>query len=47
MESVSATFLLVHDVPQCFYVHFRWEPLEEKPEPGQWEYFGKAATASS
>ncbi|KAI0002093.1 ETC complex I subunit conserved region-domain-containing protein [Russula vinacea] len=18
-----------------------WEPLEEKPEPGQWEYFGK------
>ncbi|TCD71493.1 hypothetical protein EIP91_008874 [Steccherinum ochraceum] len=24
-----------------------WEPLEEKPEPGQWEYFGKAATASS
>ncbi|OCH96448.1 NADH2 dehydrogenase [Obba rivulosa] len=24
-----------------------WEPLEEKPEPGQWQYFGKAATASS
>ncbi|KAH8102629.1 NADH2 dehydrogenase [Cristinia sonorae] len=24
-----------------------WEPLEEKPEPGQWEYFGKAATATS
>ncbi|KAI0078913.1 hypothetical protein K474DRAFT_1696788 [Panus rudis PR-1116 ss-1] len=23
-----------------------WEPLEEKPEPGQWEYFGKPATAS-
>jgi len=23
-----------------------WEPLEEKPEPGQWQYFGKAATAS-
>lgn len=19
----------------------RWEPLEEKPQPGQWEYFGK------
>ncbi|EJD03929.1 NADH2 dehydrogenase [Fomitiporia mediterranea MF3/22] len=19
-----------------------WEPLEEKPQPGQWEYFGKA-----
>ncbi|KAH9937655.1 NADH2 dehydrogenase [Fomitopsis serialis] len=24
-----------------------WEPLVEKPEPGQWEYFGKTATASS
>ncbi|KZT74659.1 NADH2 dehydrogenase [Daedalea quercina L-15889] len=24
-----------------------WDPLIEKPEPGQWEYFGKAATASS
>ncbi|CCM01955.1 uncharacterized protein FIBRA_04028 [Fibroporia radiculosa] len=23
-----------------------WEPLVEKPEPGQWQYFGKAATAS-
>jgi len=23
-----------------------WEPLEEKPEPGQWEYFGKTSTAS-
>ncbi|THH19851.1 hypothetical protein EW146_g1389 [Bondarzewia mesenterica] len=23
-----------------------WEPLEEKPEAGQWEYFGKASTAS-
>ncbi|KAH8998896.1 ETC complex I subunit conserved region-domain-containing protein [Lactarius hatsudake] len=23
-----------------------WEPLEEKPEPGQWEYFGKSSTAS-
>ncbi|KAI9454001.1 NADH2 dehydrogenase [Russula earlei] len=23
-----------------------WEPLEERPEPGQWEYFGKASTAS-
>ncbi|KAH9946653.1 NADH2 dehydrogenase [Amylocystis lapponica] len=23
-----------------------WEPLEEKPEPGQWQYFGKTATAS-
>ncbi|KAH9042342.1 NADH2 dehydrogenase [Lactarius hengduanensis] len=21
-------------------------PLEEKPEPGQWEYFGKSSTAS-
>jgi NADH dehydrogenase (ubiquinone) 1 alpha subcomplex subunit 5 len=24
----------------------RWEPLEEKPEPGQWEYFGKTSTVS-
>ncbi|RPD82592.1 NADH2 dehydrogenase [Lentinus tigrinus ALCF2SS1-7] len=24
-----------------------WEPLEEKPEPGQWQYFGKEATAST
>ncbi|KAI0307734.1 Ndufa5, NADH-ubiquinone oxidoreductase subunit [Multifurca ochricompacta] len=23
-----------------------WEALEEKPEPGQWEYFGKTSTAS-
>ncbi|KAH9175282.1 ETC complex I subunit conserved region-domain-containing protein [Lactarius sanguifluus] len=23
-----------------------WEPLEEKPEAGQWEYFGKSSTAS-
>jgi len=23
-----------------------WEPLEEKPESGQWEYFGKTSTAS-
>ncbi|KAI0271365.1 NADH2 dehydrogenase [Gloeopeniophorella convolvens] len=23
-----------------------WEPLEEKPEPGQWEYYGKASNAS-
>ncbi|KAH9969040.1 ETC complex I subunit conserved region-domain-containing protein [Russula dissimulans] len=23
-----------------------WEPLEEKPEPGQWEYFGKTSTAA-
>ncbi|KAI0033157.1 NADH2 dehydrogenase [Vararia minispora EC-137] len=22
-----------------------WEPLEEKPEPGQWEYFGKQSNA--
>ncbi|KAF9270248.1 hypothetical protein L218DRAFT_848633 [Marasmius fiardii PR-910] len=21
-----------------------WEPLEEKPEPGQWEYFGTSTT---
>ncbi|CAL1695919.1 unnamed protein product [Somion occarium] len=24
-----------------------WEPLEEKPHPGQWEYFGKAVNASA
>ncbi|KAI0735208.1 NADH2 dehydrogenase [Earliella scabrosa] len=24
-----------------------WEPLEDKPEPGQWQYFGKEATAST
>ncbi|KAI0732359.1 NADH2 dehydrogenase [Fomitopsis betulina] len=24
-----------------------WEPLIEKPGPGQWEYFGKTATAAS
>ncbi|KAI0322729.1 NADH2 dehydrogenase [Amylostereum chailletii] len=24
-----------------------WESLEEKPEPGQWEYFGKASEAST
>ncbi|KAI0801304.1 NADH2 dehydrogenase [Fomes fomentarius] len=24
-----------------------WEPLEEKPEPGQWQYFGKEATTST
>ncbi|KAI0724511.1 NADH2 dehydrogenase [Cerioporus squamosus] len=24
-----------------------WEPLEEKPEPGQWQYFGNEATAST
>ncbi|KAH9984683.1 Ndufa5, NADH-ubiquinone oxidoreductase subunit [Russula compacta] len=23
-----------------------WEPLEEKPEAGQWEYFGKTSPAS-
>ncbi|TFY81584.1 hypothetical protein EWM64_g2437 [Hericium alpestre] len=23
-----------------------WEPLEEKPEPGQWEYFGKVSSAT-
>ncbi|PCH33584.1 NADH2 dehydrogenase [Wolfiporia cocos MD-104 SS10] len=23
-----------------------WEPLVEKPEDGQWQYFGKTATAS-
>ena len=23
-----------------------WEPLVEQPEPGQWQYFGKVATAS-
>jgi len=22
-----------------------WEPLEEKPHPGQWEYFGQAASS--
>ncbi|KIY71587.1 NADH2 dehydrogenase [Cylindrobasidium torrendii FP15055 ss-10] len=22
-----------------------WEPLEEAPEPGQWEYFGKTTTS--
>ncbi|KAI0068355.1 hypothetical protein BV25DRAFT_1818754 [Artomyces pyxidatus] len=22
-----------------------WEPLEDKPEPGQWEYFGKTSQA--
>ncbi|KAF9455837.1 Ndufa5, NADH-ubiquinone oxidoreductase subunit [Collybia nuda] len=22
-----------------------WEPLEEKPEPGQWEYFGQTASS--
>ncbi|KAI0639362.1 NADH2 dehydrogenase [Trametes polyzona] len=24
-----------------------WEPLEEHPQPGQWQYFGKEATAST
>ncbi|KAI0778146.1 NADH2 dehydrogenase [Trametes elegans] len=24
-----------------------WEPLEEKPQPGQWQYFGKEATATT
>jgi NADH dehydrogenase (ubiquinone) 1 alpha subcomplex subunit 5 len=24
----------------CLLVYYRWEPLEEKPEAGQWEYFG-------
>ncbi|EAU93017.1 NADH2 dehydrogenase [Coprinopsis cinerea okayama7 len=24
-----------------------WEPLEEKPAPGQWEYFGTETTAST
>lgn len=24
-----------------------WESLEEKPVPGQWEYFGKTASGSS
>ncbi|KAF6765884.1 hypothetical protein DFP72DRAFT_797568, partial [Ephemerocybe angulata] len=24
-----------------------WEPLEEKPAPGQWEYAGQTTTASS
>ncbi|KAI9063029.1 NADH2 dehydrogenase [Trametes sanguinea] len=24
-----------------------WEPLEEKPLPGQWTYFGREATATS
>ncbi|CAA7266474.1 unnamed protein product [Cyclocybe aegerita] len=24
-----------------------WEPLEEKPEPGQWEYTGQTTSASS
>ncbi|KAF8973962.1 Ndufa5, NADH-ubiquinone oxidoreductase subunit [Flammula alnicola] len=23
-----------------------WEPLEDKPEPGQWEYVGKTTTSS-
>jgi NADH dehydrogenase (ubiquinone) 1 alpha subcomplex subunit 5 len=37
--------------PLCVYLcgrltMGRWEPLEEKPEPGQWEYFGKTSTAS-
>ena len=26
---------------------YSWEPLEEKPPAGQWEYAGKTATASS
>jgi NADH dehydrogenase (ubiquinone) 1 alpha subcomplex subunit 5 len=26
---------------------YRWEPLEEKPEPGQWEYIGQQTTVSS
>jgi NADH dehydrogenase (ubiquinone) 1 alpha subcomplex subunit 5 len=25
---------------------YSWEPLEEKPEEGQWEYAGKTTTAS-
>lgn len=24
-----------------------WESLEEKPAPGQWEYFGKTASGTS
>ncbi|EJF66661.1 NADH2 dehydrogenase [Dichomitus squalens] len=24
-----------------------WEPLEEKPAPGQWRYFGKEANATT
>ncbi|EGN92436.1 Ndufa5, NADH-ubiquinone oxidoreductase subunit [Serpula lacrymans var. lacrymans S7.3] len=24
-----------------------WEPLEEKPDEGQWDYFGKTTTPSS
>ncbi|KAG1825989.1 NADH2 dehydrogenase [Suillus subaureus] len=24
-----------------------WEPLEEKPSPGQWEYFGNTASPTS
>jgi len=26
---------------------YSWEPLEEKPEAGQWEYVGETTTASS
>jgi NADH dehydrogenase (ubiquinone) 1 alpha subcomplex subunit 5 len=27
--------------PAVADIHHRWEPLEEKPLPGQWEYFGQ------
>ena len=32
-------FIWLQDLIQA--ILNRWEPLEEKPQPGQWEYFGK------
>jgi len=43
LEIAQDELSLVHRMTQWQ----AWEPLEEKPEPGQWEYFGKASTASS
>lgn len=33
--------------PLHFSAMYRWEPLEEKPEDGQWEYPGRTATAET
>ena len=43
------SYVYFHSHPhfhEPMHVIYRWEPLEVKPDAGQWEYFGKQSNAA-
>ena len=43
------SYVYLHSHPhfhELMHVMYRWDPLEVKPDAGQWEYFGKQSNAA-